>query len=281
MLVLKKLFVIDVKVETEDSKATYEIKGNDKLTVGENLITITVTAENENIREYKIKVVKKEKSETLSNNSKLSSLIVDGYSINFNSSKYEYTIKINKEEQLSIHYKAEDEGSVVTISGNEKLQNGSIITIKVTAEDGTETEYKIIIAKSESNILLFVIIGAIVLVIIMVVVIILNKKKPNSSNNETLTENNTNNVDEIPVIQNIQPQISPAPTTPIQGPTAQVSQPEQTLNVVQNAPFFATQSQQSVQNTPQQVVPTTNPVQQTTQVIQPEQQIQNNQNFTI
>ena len=237
--ILYEIKKIDIQVELEDSKSTYEITGNDNLKVGENLIIITVKAENESTREYKIRVVRKEESEALSNNSKLNSLIIDGYSINFSPTKYEYTIKIAKEEQLQIHYQADDKGSIVSIQGNENLKNGSIIIVKVTAEDGTKTEYKITVAKSDNNIFVYIIIGIVVLILIIIVGLILGKNKPKTSNGkEIVQQKNTNKVvNEVPIMQNIIPQVSTpvleqVPTQITESQTITI-QPEVNQNVIE------------------------------------------------
>lgn len=197
--VLYEVDKIELDIETEDSKAKYEVKGNDKLVVGENIIAIKVTAENESTKEYKIKVIRKEESEVLSNNSNLSNLIVEGYQIDFSSNKYEYNLKINEETTLNITYETEDESSTVTIYGNKDLKNESLIRVKVTAEDGTETEYKIRIEKEEKSKLLYIIIGGAILLIIIIIVIILTTKKKKKQSDEKTIDNQT----EIPVNQNV------------------------------------------------------------------------------
>ena len=48
-------------------------------------------------REYKIEEIRKEQNANLSSNSKLKSLTIKDYNINFSSSVYDYTIKIGNE----------------------------------------------------------------------------------------------------------------------------------------------------------------------------------------
>ena len=88
---------MEVTTKTEDGKAKFEITGNEELKVGENTITIKVTAEDGSEREYKIEVIRKEQNANLSSNSKLKSLTIKDYNINFSSSVYDYTIKIGNE----------------------------------------------------------------------------------------------------------------------------------------------------------------------------------------
>lgn len=48
----------------QDEKARVRISGNEDLTAGENVVTVAVTAEDESVREYKIKVTKESQAET-------------------------------------------------------------------------------------------------------------------------------------------------------------------------------------------------------------------------
>ena len=202
--VLYEVTKIDVEVKTEDEKATYEIDNPEELVVGENTITIKVKAETGNVREYKVIVVRKEEDQKLSNNNKLNNLIVEGYSINFNTNVYEYTLKIKDENSLEIEYVLDDDTSNVTIEGNENLKNGSVIRITVTAENGDTVVYKITVEKDlDLGFLVYIGIGIVVLLVIVVIVIIISKKKKNNSNNISNEENETglNYVQDIPLKQ--------------------------------------------------------------------------------
>ncbi|MDO5569596.1 MAG: cadherin-like beta sandwich domain-containing protein [bacterium] len=140
---------ISVDVELEDTLANYKVVGDGSLKVGKNKIVITVTAENEEIKTYTIVVTRQDENDTpLSNNNYLSSLKIKNYKIKFDKEKEEYTIKIDEEESLVIEAIAEDENAKVVIKGNEYLSNNKVITIEVTAEDGSKREYKIKIEQS-------------------------------------------------------------------------------------------------------------------------------------
>lgn len=169
---------IDVKALVNDSKAKVEVKGNyDKLEVGENLIEITVTAENGEVKTYKLKVIRQKEDVKLSTDSSLKSLSIEGYDIDFSKNKKTYTITIGKENSLNIKAKANDSKAKVNILGNSLLEDGSSITIVVTAEDGTSTEYTINIEKKKSSILPIVLIVLAVLIVGVVLFLILGKKK--------------------------------------------------------------------------------------------------------
>jgi len=150
---------ININTIPSSNKSKVEISGNENLQVGENTVTIKVTSENGEVREYRIIVNKKAKDETLSNNNYLKSLTIENYTINFNKDELKYSIKLKNEEKLNITALPEDENANVTITGNKDLKNNSVIKITVTAEDGTKKEYKINIAKElEINHMLIIVV---------------------------------------------------------------------------------------------------------------------------
>lgn len=168
---------IEVTTKTEDGKVKFEITGNEELKVGENTITIKVTAEDGSEREYKIEVIRKEQNANLSSNSKLKSLTIKDCNINFSSSVYDYTIKIGNEDRLNITYTTADSKSDVTVTGNENLENGSIIKVTVVAEDGTTTIYKINVEKVNTKNVVIISVMAFLLVTLVVLSVILVKSR--------------------------------------------------------------------------------------------------------
>jgi len=150
----------------EDSNSRASVTGNTNIVNG-SVITITVTGSDGSIKEYKINVTK-ESANIISDNTKLKSLKVEGYSIQFNPNKKSYNLTINSGvTQLNIDYEPEDSSSIVLISDNNNLKNGSEITISVTAESGDVDYYKLIITvKEKSNFIsiLFIIIIILALV---------------------------------------------------------------------------------------------------------------------
>ena len=92
------LDVEDIKViaEPEDSEATVTVKGNKGLEEGENNITVTVEAEAGNTKTYTINVTKTLNEEAM--NTRLKSLIVQGFNIypSFQSNIYNYNINVSE-----------------------------------------------------------------------------------------------------------------------------------------------------------------------------------------
>lgn len=129
-----------------DEKATVTISGNTKLKEGANTISISVKAENGNMKMYYIYVNKVDNIAMA--NALLESLQVTNYNIypSFKSTIYNYNLDIkDNTEKLEIIAKPENENATIVIEGAEELKQGeNIVKVIVTAEDGaTVRTYKI------------------------------------------------------------------------------------------------------------------------------------------
>lgn len=89
-----------------------------------------------------------------SSDSSLSSLVVENYNIGFSSSNKNYNIELsNQEIALNISAQTTDNKAKYEIKGNADFKEGNnTVSIIVTAEDSSITEYKIIVNKPISNI---------------------------------------------------------------------------------------------------------------------------------
>lgn len=152
----KFIYLVDVDYDIEDvtveaipenNKSTVKIDKPEKLEIGKNTITITVTAEDGTIGKYSIIITRKDK---LSNDATIKSLIIKDYELDFKSDIFEYELEINDEKNLEIDVLLNDDKAKYDIIGNSNLKNNSIITIKVEAQDKTIQEYKIKIIKKEN-----------------------------------------------------------------------------------------------------------------------------------
>ena len=165
---------IQLDIELEDNRSKVEITGNDNLQVGENIVTIVVTGIDGSVNTYKILVNRLDKS----NNNYLKKLKIKGYEIDFDKNKLEYYIDINsKTNKLEIVAIPEDEHSKVVMGGNNNLENGSIISIIVEAEDSSTRMYILKIISSNKQDYIFRIVGSIIMVIISSILIIVSIKK--------------------------------------------------------------------------------------------------------
>lgn len=193
---------LEIKAEPNDTKSKVEISGNENLKAGDNIIKITVTAEDATTRIYTINATKKEKVAL-----GLSSLKIDGYTLSpvFATDLLEYKVNILdvNVNSLNISAVANDEEAKVEISGNTGIKQGeNTIEIKVTSKDGNETiTYKIIAIKNiaetttkNDNLILYGGIGIIaVLVIAIITIIIVSKKK----GKQETTEQEDSNYDDL------------------------------------------------------------------------------------
>ncbi len=165
---------VTIKAVPTDSRASIDISNISYLEVGENQVDIYVTAENGDKVCYTLYITRET---LLSSNSKLSSLTIKGYKLNFNADKNYYDLKIKEEETLEIEAIPADDKAEVEIEGNKDLINGSVIKIVVRAENNTVNRYFITIAKaSKINVWLWVIILFPLVVIGIAIVILLIKK---------------------------------------------------------------------------------------------------------
>ncbi len=192
--VIEYYLIVELDVEeleiiavAEDEKASVEITGNTGLVEGENVITITVTAENGSKKEYKILITKTDNIEIA--NANLKSLLVSEFDIfpSFSSRIYNYNITIDKDiAKVEILAEAENENATIEIAGNENLKKGdNIITITVTAEDGiTKRKYTIntyistldVEIQEENKVPAIIAIVILIVVILVLIIYIRNRK---------------------------------------------------------------------------------------------------------
>ena len=141
--VLKNVSKLDIEAKANDKNAKVKIT-NPSLQIGENTIKIEVTNDDSKTT-YTIKVTKlNEDDKTLAN---LKSLKIDGYELDFSSSKYEYDLRIKDENYLKIKAETRMDDADVEITGNLDLVDGSIIKIRVNYDEDIYNVYKINIIK--------------------------------------------------------------------------------------------------------------------------------------
>lgn len=151
-----------VKLEgtVNDAKAKVSGLGNITLTGNTTTATIKVTAEDGTVKTYTVKIekeVEEQPSETQKkdNDATLKSLNMSGYTLSptFKSSINTYSIKV-KNNITSLDVKAIPNSSKakVSVSGNTGWKEGNnVVTIKVTAEDGTVNTYIVNVNREAKN----------------------------------------------------------------------------------------------------------------------------------
>lgn len=137
---------VSIGITLDHNKATYKIEGNTELSAGENNFKIKVTAENGNVRTYNLIITR-----ILSSNTNIKVRINNEEIVFINN---EYTIDVDsKTEKVEYDYELEDSKSTIKIEEPENLKSGeNIIKFIVTAEDGTEATYSIIINKEKEEV---------------------------------------------------------------------------------------------------------------------------------
>ncbi len=230
---------------------TFEISENvNNLKEGENVIAITLMNESGNTKVYNIIV---NRLEPKSDNNYLASIIVAGYTLNFDPSITNYTLEIGKESILNIQVETESELATYAIVGNSNLDDGSVITIRVTAEDESTKDYKITV-KRVFNIMdywIYIVIILLVLLIVLLLVIMKKKHKKNKVGPATIEGSK----DTAGTIQEVKPNIEPASKEPVKTPSTSVKASE--LKIIKptniESPVQTVNNQNNLENNPTEV----------------------------
>ncbi len=131
---------ITVNAQVSDALATLNVEGAEALAVGENTVTVTVTAENGDQKVYTIVVTRKEPPST---DTALQSLQITEATLSpaFDASITEYTITVpSNVTALTLTAQTMDDHASFVIAGNENFVVGkNTVSITVTAEDGFST----------------------------------------------------------------------------------------------------------------------------------------------
>jgi hypothetical protein len=144
---------VTIGATAEDPKATVSGTGTKTLKVYSNTFNIVVTAENGTKKTYKVNVVRRDadgNAGALSTNNNLSSLSVEGCSLNFLASQLEYRCEVdNLTTKVNVTAKTDDDKATVVIENIDPLSVGdNSITVSVTSESGDVKVYTVIVNRS-------------------------------------------------------------------------------------------------------------------------------------
>ena len=135
----------DIEVGVASKSSTVKIYGGKVLVPGENNITIIITTSQGKTYTYRLIINRSTTSDYLSD------LKVAQSEIDFNKTKQEYNIKVDKNtDKLDLSAITEDENAKVTIKGNKNIKNGSKVYIEVESADGNVRVYTLNVQKKGS-----------------------------------------------------------------------------------------------------------------------------------
>lgn len=183
---------IKIEATLEDNKSKVEGVGEQKLVIGENTMSLKVTAEDGTEKTYIIKIKRKD------NNAYLSNLIVSDVDFKFDKETLKYELTIPRSIE-NITITGSTESSLATIDGlgnYDLLEEENIIKIIVTAEDETNKTYTITLIKEpkkfSQKMNTWIIIGiSIMLLTILTFVITYNIKKRKNIDNKKIKKEKT------------------------------------------------------------------------------------------
>lgn len=152
---------IEVTVELESKKATYEVIGNNDMPNEDHVVKVISIAENGDRKEINLNI---KRYSVESSDCTLANIYIEDYSLEFSKNKYEYVLTLPKNvKSLDIVVvPTQEQSATYEIFGNEKLKNKSKIDITVLSADGTECNYQIKIKKTSNTwkyILLIILLG--------------------------------------------------------------------------------------------------------------------------
>lgn len=177
----KDVTSLGLKATANSTKATVKITGDENFKVGENIVKITVTAEDGTTKVYTITVIKSKYGL-----GPVLDLKVKGYEINpeFDPAKLEYSVDVTGVTEVELEYTLRDETSTAEVVGNKDLKVGkNEVKLIVTEKDGTVTTYTINVnlvenmAEKSNTVWLVIIIVLVVLVIAEATYIVIKNKK--------------------------------------------------------------------------------------------------------
>lgn len=144
---------LEISASAKDSNAKVTGTGTKQLSYGDNTITISVTAESGDKKNYTI-IINRE--DTRSNDSTLKSLVVDNATIDFKASQTEYRNVLLPSNVSIFKVTAEANSSMAKISYSKQqleldYDETATIYITVIAENGTSTRYEVTATRQDDR----------------------------------------------------------------------------------------------------------------------------------
>ena len=141
---------LNLDIEKEDETSKVNVVGNNNFIVGDNEVIINVTAENGDVRTYKINV-----NRLASDNNNLLKLSTNygNLSPEFNKDTTAYTVEVDNDiEIINVFATKEDTNATIVGAGKYALEVGeNEVNVTVTAENGDIKMYTLKIIRKQSN----------------------------------------------------------------------------------------------------------------------------------
>ncbi len=149
---------VKVNAVKNNNKANVVITGADNLQVGDNKVTVEVTAENGTKKTYTIKITRKPKPDepvVLDKDSTLKGLTVSNGTLSptFSTGNSTYTLEVGDTvDSIDVNAIPNSDKAKVEVTGNTNLKTGfNAVEVTVTAEDGSKSKYIINVYKKEKQ----------------------------------------------------------------------------------------------------------------------------------
>lgn len=232
LVVNGKFNSLDIVAESQDPMVTITISDNHKnLKEGENLIRITLMDTNGNFGLYTLNI---EKQKLKSSNNFLASLTIANYQLNFDPSITEYRLNIGKEKMLNITPVTQSELSTVEVLDNSNLVNGSKVTVRVTAEDGSTKDYTITVMHVFNIMDYWIYVVIVLMILLLLCVFMAMKKKKNQKKlGPEAIEGNQNTAGVVQEIASQNQSAGSVETTSNLAPTQNTSTTDVALKIIE------------------------------------------------
>lgn len=145
---------VELKVVLEDTNATYDVLGNENFETGLNVVTIRVTAQNGETKDYILNIYREQSGNVFLSDLKASHEGVE-YDLSplFNKIITVYTVNVpNEIDKITLEATAEHPLTTVSGTGEKTLKTGTnTFDILTTSEDGSTEIYKVSVIRAKSN----------------------------------------------------------------------------------------------------------------------------------
>lgn len=148
--VIESVTSLTLTITKEDPKSTYEVIGNENFEIGDNAVTIRVTAEDGTTKDYHLTVVRQEAGTT---SNRLINLEVNQGTLDppFDSDTNYYEVELpNNITTITLSGELEDKNATVTGFADYSLNVGqNVLSVAVTSVEGVIRYYQVVVTRKE------------------------------------------------------------------------------------------------------------------------------------